>query len=82
MTKERSEAAFAKGVARPAVRALAGVGVTHLDQATRFTEGQHLALHGMGPKAIGAIKAALQAPGKSLAEVRPGTKGDREKPGR
>jgi hypothetical protein len=38
-----------------------------LDQVTRFTESQLLALHGMGPKAINAIKAALREQGKSLA---------------
>ena len=42
-------------------------GITQLDQVTRFTEAQLLALHGMGPNAIQAIKAALLAQGKSLA---------------
>ena len=31
---------FPKGVSRPAIRALASVGVTELDQLTRFTEAE------------------------------------------
>jgi len=49
------------------MRALASIGVTRLDQVTRFTEAELLALHGMGPKALKAIKAALHARGKALA---------------
>lgn len=59
---------FPKGVAAPAVRALASIGVTRLDQVTRFTQRELLALHGMGPKALGLIEAALKARGKSLAK--------------
>jgi hypothetical protein len=59
-------APFPKGVAQPAVRALASVGVTRLEDATRFTEAELAALHGMGPKALGIIKDALHAQGKSL----------------
>jgi hypothetical protein len=66
--KERTESAFPKGVSKPALRALASVGVTRLDQVTRFTEAELLALHGMGPKAIGIIKAALLARGKSFSK--------------
>jgi len=65
---EQPESAFPKGVSKPALRALASVGVTSLDQVTRFTETELLALHGMGPKAIGIIKAALLAKGKSLSK--------------
>ena len=62
--KEKPE--FPKGVAKPAVRALSSVGVVRLDQVTRFSEAELLALHGMGPKAIRLIKEALRAKGKSL----------------
>jgi predicted flap endonuclease-1-like 5' DNA nuclease len=58
---------FPKGVGRPAMRALASVGVTELDQLTRFTEAELKALHGMGPKALGLLKAALAVRGKALA---------------
>jgi predicted flap endonuclease-1-like 5' DNA nuclease len=62
-----SESAFPKGVGKPAVRALASVGVSRLDQVSRLTEDQLLALHGMGPKALGIIKAALRRQGKAFA---------------
>jgi predicted flap endonuclease-1-like 5' DNA nuclease len=67
-TNEQPESALPKGIGKPALRALASVGISRLDQVTRLTESQLLALHGMGPKAIGIIKAALGAQGKSLAE--------------
>ena len=67
-TGQQPDPAFPKGVAQPAVRALASVGVYRLDQITRLTESELLALHGMGPKAIGIIKEALRAQGKSLAK--------------
>lgn len=58
---------FPKGVSNPAKRALASVGVTELDQLTRFTETELARLHGMGPKALGSLKAALAERGKALA---------------
>jgi len=67
-TEEQSEPALPKGIGKPATRALASVGVSRLDQITKFTEGELLALHGMGPKAIGILKEALRAQGKVLAE--------------
>jgi predicted flap endonuclease-1-like 5' DNA nuclease len=62
-----SESAFPKGVGKPAVRALASAGVSRLDQVSRLTEDELLALHGMGPKALGIIKAALRRQGKAFA---------------
>lgn len=58
---------FPKGVSNPAKRALASVGVTELDQLTRFTEAELARLHGMGPKALGILRAALAERGKALA---------------
>ena len=66
-TRVPPESTFPKGIPQPALRALGSLGITHLDQVTRFTEAQLLALHGMGPKALGIIKAGLRARGKSLA---------------
>jgi len=60
--------AFPRGIPQPAVRALASLGITRLDQVTGFTEAQLLALHGMGPKALGIIQAGLRARGRSLAK--------------
>jgi predicted flap endonuclease-1-like 5' DNA nuclease len=54
-------------VAKPALRALASIGITRLDQVTRCSEEELRALHGMGPKAIGLLKAALRSQGKRLA---------------
>lgn len=66
-TKEPAEPALPEGIGKPATRALASVGISRLDQVARLTETQLLALHGVGPKALGVIKAALEAQGKSLA---------------
>ncbi|WP_437479948.1 DNA-binding protein [Sorangium sp. So ce1014] len=65
--KEQPESALPKGIGKPATRALAAAGVTRLDQVTRFSEAELLAIHGVGPKAVGVIKAALETQGKSLA---------------
>jgi hypothetical protein len=62
--------AFPKGMGKPALRALASAGLDRLDQMTGVTESELLALHGVGPKAIGIIKVALRAQGKSLAKPR------------
>jgi hypothetical protein len=48
-------------LAAPARRALANAGVARLEDLTRFTEADVAALHGMGPKAITALKAAMAA---------------------
>ncbi|WP_437662188.1 DNA-binding protein [Sorangium sp. So ce1182] len=66
-TREQPESALPKGIGKPATRALASVGISRLDQVARWTEPQLLALHGVGPKAVGVIKAALEAQGKALA---------------
>ena len=55
------------GVASPARRALAAAGVTRLEQLTRISEAELLALHGMGPKAVRLLKAALAERGLALA---------------
>jgi hypothetical protein len=62
--------AFPKGIGKPALRALASAGLDRLDRMTGVTESELLALHGMGPKAIGIIKVALRAQGKALAKPR------------
>jgi hypothetical protein len=54
---------FPRGVAKPALRALFAAGLTTLDQLTRIREDELAALHGMGPKAIELLRAALMAKG-------------------
>ncbi|WP_332766762.1 hypothetical protein [Phenylobacterium sp.] len=50
-------------LARPAQRALAGAGVTCLEDLAGHTEIEIAALHGMGPNALGRLKEALAAMG-------------------
>jgi hypothetical protein len=59
-------AAFPAGMSQPALRALAGAGIRRLDDLTRFSERQLRQLHGMGPKALGILAAALKNQGKSF----------------
>jgi hypothetical protein len=44
---------------RPAAAALALAGIASLEEFSKHTEREVLALHGMGPKALGIIKAAM-----------------------
>nr|WP_088960944.1 DNA-binding protein [Micromonospora purpureochromogenes] len=60
-------------VSAPARRALIGAGWTRLDHLTAVTERELRALHGMGPKAIGVLRAALRDRGLSLAGERADT---------
>lgn len=56
-----------RGLSKPARRALAARGVTRLGQLTRLTEAELRALHGMGPKGLPTLRAALAAQGLRLA---------------
>jgi hypothetical protein len=47
----------------PAQQALIGAGYTQLNDLTQVTEAELLKLHGMGPKAIRILRAALAAKG-------------------
>jgi hypothetical protein len=57
---------FPAGLAQPALRALSAAGFTRLDQLTKVKETDLLKLHGMGPKAIVLLHAALKARGRSF----------------
>ncbi|MCD1260000.1 DNA-binding protein [Paenibacillus athensensis] len=46
-------------MAKPAQRALAAAGLTRLEQLQQVTEAELLALHGMGRKAVEALREAL-----------------------
>jgi hypothetical protein len=48
------------------LRALASAGVRSLADLTRWTEAELATLHGMGPKALGALRAALEASGRTF----------------
>jgi DNA repair protein RadC len=64
--KQSPSSAFPPGVAKPAQRALAAAGCTTLDQLTKARESDLASMHGMGPKALAILKAALQRQGKSF----------------
>ena len=72
MADKYQDGEFPKGVAQPAVRALASIGVTRLEQLAGMCESDLIKLHGMGPKALGALKAAFAE--KGLAFKDPGEK--------
>jgi hypothetical protein len=54
-------------VAQPALRALHAAGYTRLEQLTTVTEAELRRPHGMGPKALAALREALAAQGMSFA---------------
>jgi len=59
--------ALPSGIAKPAQRALAAAGVFRLSDLRGFGEDELSALHGVGPKAVGILRSALEARGWSLA---------------
>jgi DNA-directed RNA polymerase alpha subunit len=56
------------GLSAPARRALAGAGYAGLEQLTRVSAPELLRLHGMGPRALEQLRAALAERGLSLAD--------------
>ncbi|HND51794.1 MAG TPA: hypothetical protein PLV92_05335 [Pirellulaceae bacterium] len=60
---------FPKGVARPALRALYAAGFTTLDQLTKLSESELLALHGMGPNAVQKLREGLNAQGLNFRDA-------------
>ena len=57
---------FPRGVAKPALRALYAAGVRSLRDLGRITEDELAALHGMGPKAMAALRRAMAEAGISF----------------
>ncbi|MGY0235843.1 DNA-binding protein [Longispora urticae] len=55
-------------IGAPARRALALAGYVRLDQLTAVTEKELGALHGVGPKALRILRAALGERGASFAD--------------
>ena len=58
---------FPKGLAQPALRALAGAGHEHLEQLSDVTESSLLDLHGFGPNALTKLRDAMNEVGLSFA---------------
>ena len=59
-----NRAAFPAGVGGPALRALQVAGVRSMADLEGRTEAEILALHGMGPRALGILRDALAASGR------------------
>lgn len=53
-------------IGAPAMRALASVGVTRIDQLAEQSRTSLLALHGVGSRALRIIDEALAARGESM----------------
>lgn len=53
-------------IGKVARRELAHHGITSLEDASRKSEKELLAIHGVGPKAVRILKEALAAVGKSF----------------
>lgn len=67
MTDKQQENDFPKGLSQPALQALAGAGYSRLEQLTKVSEAEIARLHGMGPKGIKMLRAALAERGLSFA---------------
>ena len=68
MSNQSSEESDFPNIGRPATGALALEGYTRLEQLTKISEKELLAIHGVGPKAIRILREALDAKGLSFAE--------------
>lgn len=68
-TTPASDASLPEGLGAPAMRALTRVGILSLSGLTKVTEGELLALHGFGPKALSVLTRALEERGLSLAHA-------------
>ncbi|WP_429876965.1 DNA-binding protein [Fictibacillus sp. NRS-1165] len=62
------ESHFPFKMSKPAQRALAGAGITGLEQLTDLTEAEVSKLHGMGPKTMEQLRVALAEKGLSFAK--------------
>lgn len=56
-------------IGRPATAALLNIGVDTLDQVAALTEAELTALHGVGPRAVGILRAALVAQGRDFTPL-------------
>ncbi len=55
-------------LANPAKRALAGAGISNVEQLSRATEAEIKKLHGIGPNALKQLRAALEAEGLAFTD--------------
>jgi hypothetical protein len=59
---------FPHAIGRVATRELAARGFRRLEDLTRATRRELLAIHGVGPKAVGILEEELARHGRELAE--------------
>jgi uncharacterized protein YdhG (YjbR/CyaY superfamily) len=62
---KRSAYALPKGLSAPAERALSGARILTLKDLKKWREAEVAALHGLGPKTLKALSAALKSAGMS-----------------
>ncbi|GIF73300.1 hypothetical protein Asi02nite_28180 [Asanoa siamensis] len=55
-------------IGRPANSALLAAGITTLDQVAALSRRDLLAMHGVGPKAVRILAAALAGQGRGFAD--------------
>ncbi|HAM23470.1 MAG TPA: DNA-binding protein [Actinobacteria bacterium] len=58
---------FPSGVSAPAIRAFTAAGYRNVRELAGVPAGELAQLHGVGPKALRIVQAALEAEGQSLA---------------
>ena len=66
MTTDCTVLDLPSGIGKPALRALHDAGICTLDDVAKWQESELAALHGVGPKALGILKGALEAQGLSF----------------
>lgn len=59
---------FPRGIGNPAARALTAAGLTTFAALAKVREAEVLALHGVGPKALGILRAELASLGLAFAD--------------
>jgi len=66
MATDAIRARFPAGLSRPALRALQAAGFERLKQLVRISESELAKLHGIGPRAVVVLRAALRSQGLSF----------------
>ncbi|WP_438347991.1 DNA-binding protein [Paenibacillus sp. FA6] len=63
----KQESDFPKGLAKPALRALANHGLWRLEQVAKLSEMELKKLHGIGPNAMKQLRLALEDKGLTFS---------------
>jgi len=64
----KQESDLPKGLAKPALRALANHGLSGLEQVAKLSERELKELHGIGPNAIKQLRLALEVKGLTFSD--------------